>query len=82
MAPVSMEANEGNTIVWTNGDVRDIITNLLEGMWNAAVAAKNAGNKKLAEFHIGRMSHTFGDSFAPGTFIKMCVFLFYACCSC
>jgi hypothetical protein len=65
-APVPVKFDDtGAFVVYNNQDVQDIIKAQFTRIWAAAVAAKTANNKALADFHIARIIHTVGDSYAP-----------------
>jgi len=57
---------KGKCMVWKNGIFAKLIVNGAERVWKAATANLAAGKKDMAEFHLGRLAHTIGDSFAAG----------------
>jgi len=56
----------GKYKVWKNSVMSQLIKNSAARIWNVAVAKLKAGNKNMAEFHLGRILHTIGDSYAKG----------------
>jgi len=54
---------------WTNGDLSSLIKNAMQRIWGVMVAHV-AHNRPLAEFHLGRILHTIGDSFAKGHTVR------------
>jgi hypothetical protein len=56
----------GKYKVWSNSALSTLIKNGAQRIWGVAVAKLAAGNKDMSEFHLGRILHTIGDSFAIG----------------
>jgi len=60
----------GKYKVWSNTAMSGLVKASTLRIWKVAVAKLKAGNKNLAEFHLGRILHTIGDSFAPGHAVR------------
>jgi hypothetical protein len=56
----------GKYKVWTNAALSELIKNGAKRIWAVAVDHLKRGNKNMAEFHLGRILHTIGDSYAKG----------------
>jgi hypothetical protein len=56
----------GKYKVWTNAVLSQLIKNSVRRIWTVAVGKLRQRKKDLAEFHLGRILHTIGDSYAPG----------------
>jgi hypothetical protein len=56
----------GQYKVWTNAVLSQLIKNGARRIWNVAVGHLKNNNKQMAEFHLGRILHTIGDSYAKG----------------
>jgi len=60
----------GKYKVWSNAALSGLIKNSCKRIWQVAANKMIAGKKDLAEFHLGRVLHTIGDSFAKGHTVR------------
>jgi hypothetical protein len=56
----------GRYKVWSNANLSQLIKNAMQRIWNVVVRFVRARNFNMAEFHLGRILHTIGDSYAKG----------------